>query len=845
MESGGRSRAINFRPLFELVCSHLNKLSRAIIIIDAADECSDFDKLLPGLILLTEKGTAKVILTSRREPNLINILQDKPGLGMELEDVQEDIRHYLEYQVDQSQVLSHARVRHRITRILNIRSKGMFLWVVLMIKELEVCLTVEEIEDTLNSLPDGLNGVYERILTRLHDSLKPLRKNFCCRLLKWITLAKRPLRLTEVGEALRIQYAVAIDDFGNTQHLLCSTRELELVCGSLVTVKDGVIQLIHLSTKEFLIDQKRASDLSQDIHAFFVRTQDDSALLSGICVMYLSTCCVPGTLARDDSPKGWQMDEAKLLEYAYLNWLLHLTESSSQALLRQEPTLQRFLASRNSLYWLEICFTVDRETHSTLSTHLQAVLNWCLPYTPEDSGSRSPQGLVPLLHYWAKSYLQLLDDYGPSLKNWPHEVHYIDPERIFEPSGFQILESLRQNGSYHRHLVLKDSKPRRFSMIGSAHKALQKYTGLTDHYGCFLVDERRQVFFTLDKEVYTAPRIYCQEISTGKRLSPIIDTEFGENNCLLRSEGATLSACGQYLGIVYSWRELGGMTIYTAIWHLSEHFDFSGAGHVQWARKINSLSTRAPGKLAMFSTNPVAFDDDGFVYCPHGRVDLTSGVQKQISRERKSEGLLDVTFSRDGQSAVLASAGDYPVGGCIVEDISPGGELTVMSYPKVKETITFSRALSSSRRFIIWSRHCCLVHDRFSQRTQELDRAPVSGNVRFLISKDEKILLGVNDTNDSLDREITRIIIWRQSDSLFDFWAEKAVRGLLRGFCLDERHNLLYMVSPGRIWSRVDISTTGLIDPDFNSDEPQISRTEYEVSRDSTRMIILRRRIEK
>ncbi|KAL8850874.1 MAG: hypothetical protein Q9221_004187 [Calogaya cf. arnoldii] len=43
MDKGGRSRAINFRPLFELISRHLSSLPRAIIIIDAADECSDID----------------------------------------------------------------------------------------------------------------------------------------------------------------------------------------------------------------------------------------------------------------------------------------------------------------------------------------------------------------------------------------------------------------------------------------------------------------------------------------------------------------------------------------------------------------------------------------------------------------------------------------------------------------------------------------------------------------------------------------------------------------------------------------------------------------------------------
>ncbi|KAI4264151.1 MAG: hypothetical protein L6R42_000732 [Xanthoria sp. 1 TBL-2021] len=764
MDRGGRSRAINFRPLFEMISQHLSILPRAIIIIDAADECSDIDQLLPRLIQLTEKGTARVVLTSRREPHLVNILQNKPGLGMGPGDVQEDIKSYLEYQVSQSGFLSDPRVRHRITRILNTRSKGMFLWVALMIKELKHCSTIEDVEYTLDRLPDGLNAVYELILTRLHNFLKPPRKTFCCRLLKWITLAKRPLRLTEVGEALKIQYEAAIDDIGYTQHLLCSTHEVESVCGSLVTVKDGIIQLIHLSTKEFLIDQERASNLRQDLHAFFVRTQEDNALLSGICVEYLSTCCIPGKLSRDDSSKGWQMDNAKLLEYAYLNWILHLNESTSETLVRQVPILQGFLASRNSLYWLEICFTIDRDIYGTLSTHLQAVLDWCLRCEPKVSGSRSPQGLVSLFHYWAKSYLQLLDDYGPSLKEWPHEVHFIDPERVFEPSSFQILESLRQNGSYHRHHVLNDPKLRRISTIVPTHRALPKYTSAKEDYSYIFVDERRQVFFTLDKYVTRAPHIYCQEITSGKRLTPIVDTELGENNHDLQTRGATLSACGRYLGIVYSWPETKEIpqsfkvntTIYTAIWLLSEHFDFSCAGRPQWARKLISLSTTAPVNiLGMQSANPIAFGGDGFVYCPHGRVDLSSGVQEPIFCAPDSREPLDVTFSGDGRTAV-----GFEGVSSHLQEISPKGELTTI-YPYKKDIISLG-ALSSSGRFLAWNQssgmmpYRCYIYDRYSRRAQEL--SAVESRVKPLFSKDEKLLLGTHESSS----HTTRIIIWRQ-----------------------------------------------------------------------------------
>ena len=850
MDQGGRTRAINFRPLFKLICQHLYNLPRATIVIDAADECSNINLLLPGLIELTHRSSVKIILTSRREPDLIKIFGDRLNLDMGPEDLREDIRAYLEYQVDQSRILSDPRVRHRIIRILNIRSKGMFLWVALMVKELELQSTIEELEDALDSLPEGLNEVYERILTRLHDSLMPSRKTFCCRLLKWITLAKRPLQLTEVGEALKLQYATAIDDSGRNQHLLCSARELESVCGSLVTVKDGTIQLIHLSTKEFLLNPTRTSFLRQELQAFFVEVEEDSALLSGICVMHLSSRCVSGRLLKDDSPKGWQMDDAKLLEYACFNWISHLTGSSWQALVRQEALLQPFLVSRKSFHWLEICFTIQRGIHSLMNTYLQSILDWCSFNLSNDCDLRHLQGLVSLLNDWAQSYLQLLADYGPSLESRPYEVHSIDPERIFKTSNLQILESFRHNGSYDRHYVLKSSQPCGISTDVPAHRALQRHTSTDNRYGFFCVDERRGAFFMLDKNAGKLPRIYCQEIATGRRLTPVVDTEFGENDVDLYTEGASLSGSGQHIGIVYTWCEIYRdvttvRTVYTAIWLLPELLDFSGAAPPNWARKIISLSTVSSGSLT--STNPIAFDNDGFVYCPHGRVELATGVEKSIFSIRDNREPLDITFSRDGRSAI--SFVDHTRS---IADVSPCGQLTTIHSYKEGTALKVG-ALSYTGRFLTWATIsssqttlCCYVYDKHMRTTEELDTlSTITPDVRFLFTRDEKTLLGILDAWDSLDRKVTRVIIWKRCNSSFCLWADKYIRDRLLSFCYDERHHYLYMVSETRTWSRLDLKTKDLNNLDSELDETRTTRTEYEVHQDGSQMIILKQQFEK
>lgn len=105
------------------------------------------------------------------------------------------------------------------------------------------------------------------------------------------------------------------------------------------------------------------------------------------------------------------------------------------------------------------------------------------------SGPQSPQGLVSLLHYWVKSYLQLLGDFGPGLKDSPQEVHRVDLERVFKPSDFQILESIRSSGSYHRHYLLMMRNFAEFLPSMLLIEPCEKSTSGTELDGYFVVDE--------------------------------------------------------------------------------------------------------------------------------------------------------------------------------------------------------------------------------------------------------------------------------------------------------------------------------------------------------------------
>ena len=845
--AGGQSRAVSFRPLWNILCKYCRNLPDATIILDALDECSDTNFLIPGLLKLADQGSTRVVITSRREPEFVGTIEQVPSLAIGADDLRDDIKAYLDFQVSQSSMLSDPRVRSRIIRILSVRSKGMFLWVALMLKELESRSTIDEIESALSSLPDGLNEVYERILTRLHNTLKPSRRTFCCRLLKWITLAKRPLRLNEVEEALKLEYAMATGDSSFTQNLLCSVRELELVCGSLVTVKNQSIQLIHLSTREFLLTPVESSPVGHMLHAFLVRRAEDSALIASICVMFISPHCVLGKLSRDSAGRLLGMN-VPLLDYACFHWIPHLVESHPEAVILHQSKIQQFLESRQSFYWIEMCFTVQSGVYSQLNMVFQSLLDW-LSYksSPEIQSQSLQKPPLPLLHYWAESYLYLLADYGPVLETRPYEIHNIDPERIFRPSRHGVLELFSRDSSYDRHIVLEDSQCSSIVPNIPERRVLQRHTSPDSKYAFFIFDRKRGVFLAIDKAASNTPRIFCQEVATGRRLSPMIDAEFGDELDSVEAQGATLSCDGRHLGILYYCRktspEINNYSLYTAIWLLPEILDFSASGPTLWARKVVSTSTRV--NLGNSSAHPIVFGTDGGLYCAHGRVDPASGAVEEIFGNFDIREHWNIMFSGDGQTAVCFI--DYAR---VLAYVSfGGGTKTIYQYDS--GTLLDPGALSHTGRFLAWHELCSeqgtfierfRVYDKHSCTLNELEN-PLAHSIlttRFLFTKNEESLLSVACAYGKLSCPITHILIWKWDNPTFRFWAARTIKGHLSGFYFDEQDQQLYVVSEERIWSRLNVADKEMRNLDSELSEAQSIRVEHRVSQDGKQMAILR-----
>ena len=108
----------------------------------------------------------------------------------------------------------------------------------------------------------------------------------------------------------------------------CIRSRISSICGSLVTVRKQVIELIHLSAKKFHLEPVETSILSDGLEIFLVGRVNHSPGVASSCMSYLGR----KELTREISPINEKIQEIKhtnpWVEYACFNSISHVTEAT-------------------------------------------------------------------------------------------------------------------------------------------------------------------------------------------------------------------------------------------------------------------------------------------------------------------------------------------------------------------------------------------------------------------------------------------------------------------------------------------------------------------------------------
>ena len=306
-------------------------IDSVLCVLDGLDECDEHSLefllgKLRGFFSKSPAGHLKLIAVSRELPDCIpRAMSSFPYVRLDPDsdhEINSDLRRFITFKVNE---LSAERsysdgLRASVEGTLLERAKGTFLWVGFVIQELRK-KKCAEVEDSLNRLPIGLEGIYERMLLQIREE----RRDITATILRWVVMAVRPLTLTELSAATGIRPVanLSIDRV---------MRDHVEFCGYLLTVTGNDVGLVHQSAKDYLI--RKDPDLNPQLEFFRVKEEETNAEIARTCFTYLhGGALADGSVqlvekfykAADIS----HLQAFPLLSYAVLYWLEHARHSSN------------------------------------------------------------------------------------------------------------------------------------------------------------------------------------------------------------------------------------------------------------------------------------------------------------------------------------------------------------------------------------------------------------------------------------------------------------------------------------------------------------------------------------
>jgi hypothetical protein len=333
------SREATPAEISSLLLSLLNAhdMQSCFLTVDALDECTDwpdFFRLLPQI-----PPRFKVLLTSLDFPDSQDHLQPMAGrfstLAMTPEMTQGDIDGYLCDALANLKTRKGADIPSHVK--LRIKDKlrdanGMFLWVRLMIEDIQSRTTVSEINRCLDELPKSLSERYDRIMETINSQDESYRL-LAHKVFFWVLTATRPLATSEFCAALAVRptrdRASAFD--ADEQILGDAASLIATICGSLIQPRGsrGTLYPFHATATQYLRQYMARDGRLAEIAACYQlpQIQSSDGLAAAVCIRYLSSDVVVGDGAAaagtDTALAGSKEPHLDFLHYAATRWFRH------------------------------------------------------------------------------------------------------------------------------------------------------------------------------------------------------------------------------------------------------------------------------------------------------------------------------------------------------------------------------------------------------------------------------------------------------------------------------------------------------------------------------------------
>ena len=610
----------------------------AVILIDGLDECQDCDVFLPEILSLCQKANIKALFTSRRDEQIAQYLRSSPTIEIIQFDIQRDIEAFSAFKIARSARLSHPLVKDKILEALASRHEGMFLWVVLMLKELKACVSVEDVQSTLNRLPTGLEAVYAAIVDRLEKTLRHGAIEVGRKVLAWVLGSARPLSMDELREALYQQYKVAGNTLLANGSFPYADQEIEVICGSLVKIQFGKIRPVHETTREFI---KLVASNGASLRILPDRNEI-SVRLAAVCLAYIAEKCgSPLTRFANGILKIEKFDmeqfraQNAFVEYACTHWAYHILECPWELRDNALVLLGNALTCSMTRSWVEALFLLEPDGLWRLVIATEELSDWVDDQTNDTKAELSRA----TIENWCIGVLKFLNSYGPLLAERPWIVWFKCGKHLpNHKKGARICSQCQIDIEEQEQIFEESLVPatQNYKLPARAHLGHNEGS-FKARFGFVVYEPRRGIYITGEGETSRQEQLFVRETATGRRLPPVTAPTWYRDFQVT----AKISDDGNYLAILY--------TESLSVWNIHSDISFSKRLQSQeWAVRI--LAHKYPEGSQELNADSIAFGRGASLFVPGGWYDLPSTDLHTFDVLRNLPGVTKSThFSGNGE----------------------------------------------------------------------------------------------------------------------------------------------------------------------------------------------------
>ena len=334
----------NISSVLEEMLAQAPSNTPIFVILDAIDECEEKSRMLildwvKGLVEEAYSSVSwrsrpiiRVLATSRPSGDISDRLYDFPTLEITGTETANDMRALIHNRVERFARRRHLQpdVARSIIEFLEAKAEGMFLWVVLILEELErrdERLSDEAIPSKLSKIPLTLIDTYASILHNVPST----RKEDLWRIIRWLLFGSRSPTLAQLETALCLETGVS--------HWIGFPEDVEFLCGSFIRMGGPYdeISFIHQTARGFLetyIQNCKPADVAE----LNMDHNPANERLATICVQYLLREEVFAELYRvlwitSDTNYansiGDFLRRHNFLRYAIESWAFHIREAKT------------------------------------------------------------------------------------------------------------------------------------------------------------------------------------------------------------------------------------------------------------------------------------------------------------------------------------------------------------------------------------------------------------------------------------------------------------------------------------------------------------------------------------